>query len=214
MMAQPSEVSALSEDDRTLIERMREGDSEAGSILFSKYIPVIYGSLYHTVRGATKDDLQSMTQAVCHTILEELGSYNPEFTVSTWVGKLVLRQRMQFLRDRDKKQGPLISLEESVETGDLRGRRLSDVLAGKGPDALDVLEEKEMLAYADALLRNFLATLETDQDREVFTNREFFGLSYIQIAQKHSLTLDAVKARLKRTRQKWVAFLTDHVGAE
>jgi RNA polymerase sigma factor (sigma-70 family) len=189
---------------------MKQGDRKAGDALFSKYIPVIHGTLYHTVEGAQEQDVEDLTKSVCLTILEELNKYNPEFAVSTWVNNLIRRHRTGFRRRQEKHQDTHLSLDESKDPRSPDGRPLSETLAGDGPDALRVLEEKEKAAQAKLLIRRFLATLETEKDREVFIDQKLSRLSYAEIAKKHDLTLDAVKGRLKRTRQKWVAFLKEH----
>lgn len=208
------EVSALPEDDRTLIERMKDGDRGAKDAFFSKYIPVIYRTLYHTVEDAQEQDVNDLTELVCHTILEELDKYNPEFAVSTWVNNLVYRHSTGFRREREKFQDTHLSLSEAKDPRAPDERPLGDTLAWHGPDALLVLEGKERVAQAKLLIRKFLATLVIEKDREVFIDRQLFGLSYAEITEKHNLTLNAVKARLWRTRQKWAAFLKEHQNIE
>lgn len=201
-------------DDRTLIERLKQGDREAGGVFFSKYIDVIYRTLKHELRGVQDQDLKELTGSVCYTIIEELGKYNPRFAVSTWVNNLILRHRVGFLREREKQQKDFLPLDAAMDPRDPEGRQLSETLAEDGPDALDVLEEKEEVVRANVLLQKFLESLDNDKDRDVFIDQHLFGLTYAAIAEKHGLTLDAVKSRLKRTRQKWAAFLKEHQGAD
>jgi RNA polymerase sigma factor (sigma-70 family) len=196
---------------------MKQGDREAGNVFFSKYIDVIYRAFKYTLKGTQEQDLRSMTQAVCTAILEELRDYNPKFAVSTWVNNLVLRHRVGFLRVRKKQQEHFLPIHAAMDPRDPEAVQLIETLAGAGPDALGVLqekerlnEEKEKLNRVRSLLQKFLSTLGSETDRGVFTDGELLRLSYADIAEKHNLTLDAVKARLKRTRQKWAAFLKEH----
>ena len=211
----------MPEDDRTLISRMKQGDREAGGVFFSKYIHVVYRTFKYDLWWAQEQDVKELTGSVCRTILEELHDYNPEYAVSTWVNNLVLRHRVGFLRERKKQQKHSLPIDAAVDPRDPEGEQLIETLPGAGPDALGVLEEKERLNEekeklnrARSLLEKFLATLGSETDRHVFTEGDLLRLSYADIADKHNLTIDAVTARLKRTRKKWAAFLKEHQRIE
>jgi RNA polymerase sigma factor (sigma-70 family) len=199
---------------------MKQGDREAGSLFLSKYIDVVYRTLSYDIGGVTKQDLQNLTQSVCVTIWEELPKYRPEFAVSTWVNMLVKRHRMAYLRER-KKQDDRLSFDGAINPKNPGGVRFSEAITDPAPNALkllvdneEALEKQRRLDYACLSFLQFLATLSSDEDRDVFSDRELVGLSYADIGEKRNLTLDAVKARLRRTRLRWAAFLTERRNIE
>lgn len=81
-----------------LVQRAKEGESGAFSILYQKYVQRIYRYIY--VRVGNREDAEDLTAKVFHQALRNIGNYRDEgFPFSSWLYRIAHNLVANFLRD-------------------------------------------------------------------------------------------------------------------
>jgi len=119
---------------------------------------------------------------------ESLGKFQRESSFSTWIYRITSNHCTDILRKRSRQRTE--SWDALLER---EGERIEKLFSSPGPDPLS-------FANTD-LLAKLLAFLP-EESRTMLLLREIEGLSYQEISETLQCSVDAVKARLKRTRQE------------
>ena len=172
--------------DAALIQRVLDGDQEAYADLVRAHQARIRRLCAHLLGDAMLAD--DAAQEVFFKAYQQLASFRQQSSFSTWLYRIASNQCLDLLRRRRRERTE--SWDALVEQ---QGEQVHEHLA-VSPEAAPTP------AYAD-LAHRALARLSPD-DRLVLTLRELEGLSYEEIAQALQCSLDAVKSRLRRAREK------------
>jgi RNA polymerase sigma-70 factor (ECF subfamily) len=140
----------------------------------------------------SKADADDAAQEVFLKAFASLHKYTKDLSFSAWLYRIASNHCLDVLRK--KKRQKTDSLDSLIEK---RGEQEEDFLLGV-PDPAEALDEK---ASKVALALKALSFLSVDQ-RQILILREVEGLHYEQICSVMGCSLDAVKARLRRARQK------------
>jgi RNA polymerase sigma-70 factor (ECF subfamily) len=164
-------------DDRSLLERVRRGDTEGAAELFERYAPAL---LRFTDRLLSDRGLaEEVTQEVFVKLISRAHQYDGRAEVSSWLFAIAANAcRDRRRRDRRAPVVPIDALPEPAERGEGVERMLID------------RERREAV-------RRALAELSEEQ-REALVLARYHGLPYAEIAEILGITVGAVKTRIFR----------------
>lgn len=177
--------------DLELVESARRGGREAFGELVRRHHPLLLAaclSLLGEKAEAEDAAAESFVKA-----FEALPGFRGESSFPTWLHRIAVNA----CRDRQRRRArrPTVSWDALVEE---RGEELASLLSGS--------EDPRARVENEDLARRVLASLP-EGHREILVLRETSGLSYQELAEVLDLSLDAVKARLKRARAEVAARL-------
>ena len=173
--------------DQTLVERCRNGDDAAFTVLVTRYQRPIYNAAYRILGNA--EDASDIAQVVFLRVTERLADYDSQYKFFSWIYRIALNESLNLLR-RNGREEPL-----------------DDRIDLPGPESAD----PEWQAYEAELSRRVqraLMGMGVD-DRVVLTLRHFADLSYREIGVILGLEDKTVKSRLFEARQRLRVLLAD-----
>ncbi len=173
--------------DRVLVERFRNGDSEAFTELVIRYQRPIYNAAFWVLRRA--EDASDVTQIVFLRVAERLDDYDAHYKFFSWIYRIAVNESLNMLR-RSKRD------EQLDDDADFAGAER------------DNPEQQADAAEVSARLRGALMRLSTG-DRMVITLRHFSDCSYEEIGQILDIDEKTVKSRLYEARQRLRELLKD-----
>jgi len=163
--------------DRSLLERIRRGDTSGAAELFERYAPAL---LRFTDRLLSdRSTAEEVTQEVFVKVISRAHQYDGRAEVSSWLFAIAANAcRDRKRRDRRATVVPLEAVPEPVQKGD-------------GIET--VLSDRER---RDAV-RRALSALSEEQ-REALVLARYHGLPYAEIAEVLGISVGAVKTRIFR----------------
>ena len=173
------------ENDLNIIQRVRQGDHEAYSDLVRRYQSRIL-ALCRTLLG-NSPDVEDATQEAFFKAYQALDQFHENSSFYTWLYRITSNHCLSLLRA--KSRHPLKSLDAILEEEKEGLLRLF-----ASPDPRSAIESGE-------LVERILSALRPNY-RLVLTLRERDGMSYEEIAEVMEVTLDSVKALLRRAREE------------
>jgi RNA polymerase sigma-70 factor (ECF subfamily) len=173
-------------DDTAIIAKVRTGDTEAYGDLVTRHQAQVYRVCLAIL--ADVHDAQDAAQAAFIKGYRRLETFQGQAAFSTWLTRIAINQCKDRLRQRGRRRAA--SLDALMEAGaPLPGALVQAapeaVEAGAGPLALDLLEQ---LSPAERALIELVG-----QDE---------GWGYQELGARLGLSVNSVKGRLKRARQK------------
>jgi RNA polymerase sigma-70 factor (ECF subfamily) len=148
--------------------------------------------------GDSRGDVEDISQDAMLAAQRYLSTFRGDASLRTWLYKLVLSACSRRRRGRKNDPGLHRSLEDASPPAD----------PGDPEVVLLISERLKALEEAMEELR--------PQDREMLAAAEWEGLSLEQLAQRHELTVSAVKSRLFRIRRQLRETVTErfqHAGS-
>jgi RNA polymerase sigma-70 factor (ECF subfamily) len=179
------------DNDESLVERCRSGDSAAFEALVVRYQRPIYNAAFRVLGNA--EDASDITQAVFLKVAERLDDFDPQYRFFSWIYRIALNESFDVLR----RQG--------------REEPLDDDWDPPGPDHLDP-ERAVSDAQVSSRVQAALMSLRMD-DRAVLTLRHFSECSYREIGVILDIDEKTVKSRLFEARQRLKDLLKDLIAA-
>ncbi len=169
-------------EEKGLIDRILRGDRNAYAELVRAYQAKVL-RLCASLLG--ESDAEDAAQEIFLKAYRSLASFRKEASFSTWLYRIASNHCRDLLRKRSRqKTEPLDELPESLLSSD----------------------DPRAQAEKTDLAEQILLALSPDE-RLILTLREVQGLSYEEIAEVLSCSLDAVKGRLKRLREALISRL-------
>lgn len=184
-------------DDSAIIRRVLAGEREAFAVLVRKYEVRVRGYCVNTLRdvGLAED----AAQEIFLKAFQGLERFRGDSAFSSWLYRISVNHCRDLLRKSARRKTE--SWERLIEEEGDKIEALLTTSAASPPTS----EHAEVLHRVLALL--------PEACREVLLLREVQGLSYEELAAALGCSLDAVKGRLKRARQKVVERLRHLVGS-
>lgn len=191
MIQEKTETSANPEvtSDKELVQLAQRGSLEAFTMLYRRYLPVVYNRVRYRIPAA---DVEDVTQEVFITLVKALRSFRGAAKFSTWLRTLTNRRIADYYRKRARAE---VHLDVGLSEADAR---LSPDLS-VAPDTATVDDR--------VLLQKALRALP-EHYREVLLLRFAEGLPFGEIAEQRGQTLEATKSLYRRA----IAALRDQVG--
>lgn len=160
----------------------------------------------YLTRLVGENEAEDLTQEVFVKVAQALENFRGESTLSTWLYRIATNAALDRLRSPSFQRNAQIGLSvDSIETGEAEVED-RDVWTGhKTPSVEQQLVRKEM----NECIRDFIEKLP-ETYRTVLVLGELEGLRNKEIAEILGVTLDTVKIRLHRAREKLKEELVAH----
>ena len=185
----------MTDRDKTLVERARQGNQDAFEMLVRQYEKQVYTLTLRMSRN--REDALDLSQEVFLRVYRALPSFRGEASFSSWLYRLTYNACLDHARKTKKRQE--LSLSRWHDEDGEYETQLSDERFS--PDKQ--WEKKERLqAIARAM------DMLSPQHRAILTLREIQGLSYEEIALVLALPEGTIKSRLARAREALRNILT------
>jgi RNA polymerase sigma-70 factor, ECF subfamily len=174
-------------DDRTLLDRCKNGDQSAIEELVLKYQDRIYNLCRHMLHDPSnaEDAAQDTFIKACRN----LKKFTPEASFYTWLYRIAVNTCLDY-----RKKTFLQSLFRS--TDEKNTYLIEQMSSAPSPERL--YESKQM---GHALQKNL--SLLSPKLRTVLVLKEIEGLSYEEIAEVLDTSIGTVKSRISRAREEF-----------
>ena len=169
-------------DDRLLVQRATEGDTDAFAELVKLHQSMVYGLALRKL--GNPHDAEEAAQTAFLNAWRGLNSFKGESSFATWLYRLTANACIDHLRQNGKHT---------------ENRSLEDDTLPQLPDSKPDPEEQALRRERQEMLRKTINQLPPEQ-RTVLLLRELDGLTYEEIARLLRLELGTVKSRLARAR--------------
>lgn len=163
-------------DDRALVERCLDGDTEAFGRLVDRYQGVVYNVALRML--GSPEDAWDVAQTTFVKAFEKLHTYKPEYKFFSWIYRIMMNESLNMLQRRK----PQVELDPSLAAP-----------GGTPEDELDTKIMAERVQWA-------VVQLPIDY-RRLIVLRHFGNLSYRDIGGALSIPEKTVKSRLFTARR-------------
>ena len=169
---------------RDIIAKAARGDIEAFEDIYRKTSTFVYNVAFRITNNS--EDADEVTQDVFMKIYRHLKNFNSLSSLNTWTYRITVNTAINRLKAEKKH---------------------TDGKADYDPAAQAVSQKEEIRNNIDSKERVsvLLSALNPDQ-RACIVLREIEGLNYKEIAQALRININTVRSRLKRARQRLLAF--------
>jgi RNA polymerase sigma-70 factor, ECF subfamily len=176
-------------DERSLIQRAMDGDSEAQDQLFARYRTRLYQLALRLLRR--REEAEDAVQDGLLLAYKNLASFQRRSLFSTWLTRIVVNAAL--VRLRRQRVRPELFLQETVSEERCPIRNVVD----SRPDP------EQACAYLETrrLVKGALAEL-SPSIRSAFQLRELQDLSNSEAAEISGVQLGAFKSRISRARSQ------------
>lgn len=185
------QVFSISEPEKGLVLRCRQGDQDAYSDLVEGYRSKVGAVILSIIRRP--NDVEDVKQEVFTKVWRNIGQFRLDASLGTWIYKITVRQAYDYLRKR-------------------RVRKLdyeSD-LPGELPKNWSlIIDTRERVADC-AETRDYLETLYlalSEEELNFLFLKEVDGFKVEEIAAEYRINVSTLKVKLFRARRKVIQFV-------
>ena len=200
------DARASEEDDRTIVERCRDGDRDAFRCLVQRYYKKVYAVAFGVVRSA--DDALDITQETFLKVYRNLDRFHGSSSFYTWLYRIAVNLCIDHLRKEGKHQA--LDYDDGLQHSEPDPGLDGPAIAPSGPatplQALQCQELREQIIDAVGKL--------SVNHRAVLLLRELEGLSYEEISQALECSKGTVMSRLHHARIKVRKMLRPYLGGD
>jgi RNA polymerase sigma-70 factor (ECF subfamily) len=169
-------------DEKSLVERCRQGQDEAWRELVDSFGQRIYSVAYHFT--LKREDAEELAQEIFLKIFENLHRYDGSFPLAAWIVSLSRNLCIDRYRRRKREKSFRFVSDDAV----------APMLTSGDDPAADALKNERT-----KILFSALAEIPEDL-AEILVLRDLDGLAYEEIGQALALPDGTVKSRLFRAR--------------
>lgn len=173
------------QDDQSLIDACRAGNTEAFGVLVSRYQDRLYPTVFRLTGCA--DEARDLLQDAFLRAFQNLPRFHGDSSFYTWIYRIAVNLALSGRRRRR----PVLRLHLDTDGAGFDSGEYD--LADSDPSA--PLERAER----DRLVQEALSALAPDH-RAVVVMKEFDGLHYDEIAETLGVPVGTVRSRLHRAR--------------
>jgi RNA polymerase sigma-70 factor, ECF subfamily len=185
--------------DAELIKAYKKGDTQALETIMEKYKTPIYSYLLKMVRN--RDSANDLFQEIFLKFIKNIDSYNEEKKFANWIYTVAHNTVMDsFRRNKNRHMDSL----DQVKGEDFKS--VAETVASKDLSPENVLIEGES---GERIKKAF--EILSDEQREVFIMRHYWGLSFKEIADILKVPIGTALARMSRALGKLKIEL-GHIG--
>ena len=175
--------------DSVLIEKAKNGNKGAFSILVNKYYPRVYATLFSFTKS--KEDSEDLSQQTFIKVWQQLDSFRGDSAFFTWVYRIAINLAKNFVASSGYKKQ---KINTSIEQAEI------DISSFK--DIESAVIHKQSLKE----IKNFINTLP-ESLKTAFTLREVEGRSYEDISLITDTPIGTVRSRIFRARESIIDFM-------
>ena len=179
------------ESERLLIERTREGSSEALEDLVLKHSAKIYRWSFRILKN--HEDAQDNCQNVLYKVCRSINTFKGRSRFSTWLFRMTMNEALMKLR-RSRSQPVKFAVSETEN----ENKSVLDIRDRKADPEQQYLA-KELVSKALLTLHPSVIQLLVRHKTEGWTQRE--------LADKMGISVAALKARIFSARERMIARL-------
>ncbi len=180
-------VSETQPADGELIRQAQQGDLNAFTSLYERYLPMVYNRVRYVI---PEQDVEDVTQEIFIAMMNSLKSFKGTAKFSTWLRTLTNRRVADFYRKRRPADG----------TGEVE-------LSGTGPLSPGMIVSMEL--EDSVALQEALGKLPKHY-RNIILLRFAEGLRFHEIAEVQGQSLEAAKSLFRRA----IATLRKEMGEQ
>lgn len=162
-------------EDRQLIRKTLDGNSDAFGLIYEKYFSKIYGMIYRTLE--IHPDTEDLVQDIFVAVVENLKKFDPKYHFSTWIFSIARNKLNDYLRIKYK--NPLVRMDN---------------------DQMDVIE-LEVQIHTSNKLPELLSSLD-NVEKEMINKRYLLNWKFTDIADDLGITTNNVKVKHNRIIKK------------
>jgi RNA polymerase sigma-70 factor, ECF subfamily len=107
-------IQPVEQDDRELVQTIRQGDSDAFEQLVRRKTSKVYALCYRIIGNA--EDAKDISQLVFIKLWENLEKYDPQYAFDTWLYRMVTNVAIDFMRNRQSRDNAVNSNLRLVKT--------------------------------------------------------------------------------------------------
>jgi RNA polymerase sigma-70 factor, ECF subfamily len=193
----------LSDLEKKLIEKAKNGNSDAFGQLIYQYEQKIYAIAFKVFKNEA--DAFDVAQEICIKLYQKLDQFRFESAFSTWLYRIATNTAIDEYRRQKRKQTHESSYDEPIDSE-------NESMAIQIQDTSDTPEEaylrKEKIKYVWDALQEL-----TNDHKEIIILKDIEQKSYEEIGIQLSLSIGTVKSRLARARsslKKELSSLWEH----
>ena len=112
LSASQEPLTLLEMDDTQLVELAKQGNQEAFSCLYDRYLPKVYKKVWFKIPAEYVEDV---THEIFIQVIRSLATFRGESQFSTWLWTLSQRQIVDFYRSKQWKNAKAELEQEAVE---------------------------------------------------------------------------------------------------
>lgn len=185
--------------ERSLIERLRDGEPGAFETMVRRYGAQMLAVARRLVRN--EDDARDVVQEAFLQAFRALDDFRADAKLSTWLHRIVVNTGLMRLRSASRR--PEGFIDDLLPDFDTTGSHASPV-ASVSMTVEDALEQKEVRTRVRAAVERLPAAY-----RAIIVLRDFEDLSTEEAATALGISENAAKIRLHRARQALGTLLRD-----
>ena len=180
----------VTEQDDTLVERVRAGDKAAFEVLMHRYEDRVFRLAVGMMKN--REDALDAVQDAFLNVYRKIDTFRGESAFSTWLYKISLNSVYMKLRSRSR--------HEQSESLEVLERILDPATILMPPSGWSARADNELLRKELSLKLREAVDALPEEYRVIFTLREVEELSNQEVADILGLSLAATKTRLHRAR--------------
>tara|TARA_B100001559_G_scaffold226766_1_gene190670 strand:+ start:85 stop:660 length:576 start_codon:yes stop_codon:yes gene_type:complete len=175
--------------DSVLIEKAKNGNKGAFSILVNKYYPRVYATLFSFTKS--KEDSEDLSQQTFIKVWQQLDSFRGDSAFFTWVYRIAINLAKNFVASSGYKKQ---KINTSIEQAEIDISSFEDIESA-------VIHKQSLKE-----IKNFINTLP-ESLKTAFTLREAEGRSYEDISVITDTPIGTVRSRIFRARESIIDFM-------
>ncbi|MTI32147.1 RNA polymerase sigma factor [Xanthovirga aplysinae] len=183
-------------DDLIYIQRVLDGDNQAFAEIVKRYHSIVFTLAFRILKN--REEAEDLAQDVFIKVFKSLGMFNRKAKLSTWIYRITYNTSINSLNSRTRIQ--------TIEIEDDHRRELKNLSIANPHDDLRKKEEKQIINNAILKL--------PEKDKVIITLYYYEELSVKEIAEIIGISVQNVKVKLYRSRQKLYTELKDKIGQE
>jgi RNA polymerase sigma-70 factor (ECF subfamily) len=150
-------------DDRSLVQTIREGDTDAFETLVRRKTSKVYALCYRIIGNA--EDAKDISQLVFLKLWENLEKYDPAYAFDTWLYRMVTNVAIDFMRNKQSRDNAVNSNLRLVKTA-------------ADPEQTVVMQRKEV-----ENVFNEISTVLSPKQKTIFIMNQMEDLPSAEIAR-------------------------------
>ena len=175
--------------DSVLIEKAKNGNKGAFSILVNKYYPRVYATLFSFTKS--KEDSEDLSQQTFIKVWQQLDSFRGDSAFFTWVYRIAINLAKNFVASSGYKKQ---KINTSIEQAEIDISSFQDIESA-------VIHKQSLKE-----IKNFINTLP-ESLKTAFTLREVEERSYEDISLITDTPIGTVRSRIFRARESIIDFM-------
>jgi len=175
--------------DSVLIEKAKNGNKGAFSILVNKYYPRVYATLFSFTKS--KEDSEDLSQQTFIKVWQQLSSFRGESAFFTWVYRIAINLAKNYVSSAAYKKQKISSSIEFLEL---------DVTSFEDLESI-IIHDQSLIEIND-----FIITMP-ESLKTAFTMREVEGKSYDEISEITKTPIGTVRSRIFRARESIIEYM-------